>query len=1007
MRLKTHFPIWLLSCIAIGLATCSDLMAEESTLATPEPLPEIVDFNEHIRPIFNQHCTACHGGVKQAADISFVYKDQVLPPEGWIVEPGSPEDSILIQRILEDDPDLVMPPAGHGAALPKRDIALLTRWIEQGAIWTASHWSLAAPKPQTVPEVSDSQWPSQPLDHFVLAKLHDAELKPSPPASGQRWLRRTSLDLIGLPPTLTEQEDFITQYKQDPQAARVAAVDRLLESPAYGERWGSVWLDQVRYADSKGLGLDSRRSVWKYRDWVIDSFNQDLPYDEFTIKQLAGDLLPNPSIEDLVATTAHRLTQSNEEGGTDDEEFRVEAVLDRVNTTWQVWLGTTFGCVQCHSHPYDPFRHEEYYQFTAFFNNTSDVDLDEDWPVANVPLDPTQYNEASQLDRQIQSLKDQIWQAEYKLLGDAKAWQPVESLSAKTNNQTKVGVQRVDNHDEFHTIDTVSRNTDITLEASLPESLTELTAIRLTILPLDPETAISDSEWGFVLSQIDAELTNPKLANSDESESTKLDIQQVLIDEPDPFFDPQLSLDKKSNRGFAAYSRINRPRQAALVLAKPQTVAAQARLKITLKHRVYLLAAFSLISKRGHLAVTDDSRFTDSLTDEKLTTLRERLRHLENQRSKIKSVATPVMKELPEHLRRPTHLFERGLFLTKGEEVCADTPESLPPLILESENHDENGAPIATDRLALAKWLVRPDNPLTARVAVNRVWAQLFGVGLVATEEDFGSSGDLPSHPRLLDYLALRFQNEMGWSMKSLLRELVLSSTYAQSSKSIPESHQQDPRNRLLSRGPRYRLTSEMVRDQALVAAGLLSEHHLGKPVYPPIPGGVWKPFHSGDKWNSTKPGNEQRYRRSIYTYTKRSIPYPMFATFDAPSREFCTPRRLRSNTPLQALMMLNDETFVECANALANQMKQASDDPREQIRNGFLRVLCREPSSGELDDLIELLETPAMESTPEETAVSKATPAERKTETQPNTSNQPLRVIATVLLNLDEAIMK
>ncbi len=933
--------------------------------ATAQPT---IDFNNDIRPIFAKHCTSCHGGVKQAGDISFVYRDQVLPPNGWIVEPGNSEESLLIERVLESDPELRMPPAEHGPALPQHEIDLLTQWIDQGAKWQTSHWAYEAPTSPALPEVSDPNWIRDPIDRFVMARLDADGLQPSPDADPERWLRRVSLDLIGLPPTLEQLDVFCISYAESPETAKQEAVDRLLQSPAFGERWASVWLDQVRYADSKGLGADGRRSVWKYRDWVIDSLNSDLPFDQFTIKQIAGDLLPNSTMEDRIATAAHRLTQSNEEGGTDDEEFRVAAVLDRVNTTWQTWQGVTFGCVQCHSHPYDPFRHEEYYQFAAFFNNTTDCDLNEDWPVAAAPLDKEQYTQASDLDRQIDRLKERIWEQEFQLLSNKSLWRPIVEMTATSNNQTQLEVNRFDDRAEFQTVGTVSRNTDITLTASLPDDMTQLTAIRLTAMPLQPSKAIDDSEWGFVISSIDARLVDREGKLSEE-----LKIESLLIDEPDPFYDPQLSLDPKSNRGFAAYSRINHPRQAALILSSPAKVPPGAHLQVTLKHRVYLLAAFSLITRRGDLAVSDADQFTNSLHEESLAARRDELATLQKKRAAIRSVSVPVMQELPQHLSRSTHVFERGLFLTKGEQVTAGTPQSLPPL-------PEGPA----NRLTLAKWLASDTNPLTARVAVNRFWSQLFGIGIVATEEDFGSSGELPSHPELLDYLAVRFQTEHRWSVKALLREIVLSRTYGQAANVSEELLRRDPENRLLARGPRYRLPSETVRDQALALAGLMSDKQFGPPVHPPIPAGVWQPFQSGDRWEVAKQDSPDRHRRSIYTYIKRSIPYPMFAAFDTPSREFCAPRRLRSNTPLQALMMLNDQTFAECIDALAQRMRDADDQLANQIRYGYRLVTCRPATEEDVQVLVSLAN-----------------------ETRSDSEADGLQSVAAVLLNLDEVVMK
>lgn len=923
-----------------------------------------ISFSKQIRPIFNKHCTACHGGVKQAADISFAYKEQVVAPEGSIVTPGDPDDSELMSRITSEDPDERMPPAKHGHGLTQTEIDLVKQWISEGAKW-GKHWAHEKPQ-RPVIHVQDSDWCRNAIDHFILRKLKSESLDPSPDTTPERWLRRVTLDLIGLPPTPEQRTDFLAAVKSNGDAAYEAAVDRLLDSPQFGERWASVWLDQVRYADSKGLGADSKRNIWKYRDWVIDSLNEDMPFDQFTIKQIAGDLLPDRTIADQIATAGHRLTQTNEEGGTDDEEFRIAAVLDRVNTTWQTWQGVTFGCVQCHSHPYDPIRHEEFYEFAAFFNNTADCDLDNEWPTIDAPIDRNDYTKATQLDRQIESLRNEVWRPEYQLLTDAELWQPLKAIEASTNKATKVKVESKPDHDEFYTVDTISKNTDITLEAPLPEQLKRLVAIRLTALPLDPAKAVSDSEWGFVLAHIEARLLVPG-----EDEPRSVNLSHVIADQPNPMMNPQNSLNAKNNSGFAAFTRINYPRNAAFVLAEPIDVPEGSKIKVTLKHRHFILASFSLIVRRGHLAVSDSESFIQLHRDE-TKAKRKQLKNLVAERVKIKSTKIPILRERAQRFARPAHVFIRGLFLTKGQQVSAGTPKLFPPLP-ESESND---------RLGLARWLVSPNNPLTARVAVNRFWAQLFGTGIVATEEDFGSSGEPPSHPQLLDYLAIRFQHDYGWSTKKLLREIVLSSTYRQSGKYRPELKDRDPQNRWLASGPRFRLPSETVRDQALAISGLLSLKMGGPPVRPPIPAGVWKPFSGGDKWNEAKPGDSNRYRRAIYVYTKRSIPYPMLASFDSPSREFCTPRRLRSNTPIQALMTLNDQSFIECAEALAIRMKESGETITEQVTFGFLAATSRNPSDEEVALLVGL---------------ANAEPE----------SNSSLTAVATALLNLDEVLMK
>lgn len=927
---------------------------------------DLVDFERDVRPILKGHCMECHGGVQQAADLSFIHRDAAMA----VVEVGKPHESLLIERITTSDQDELMPPPEHRAPLDAAQIETLQEWIAQGAQWNLP-WAYQRPVKPTLPEVSNPGWCRQPLDRFILARLDRESIEPAAAAPPQQWLRRVTLDLTGLPPTPQEHDDFLADMDTNVDAAYDRVVDRLLKSPGYGERWASVWLDQVRYADSRGLGLDGRREIWKYRDWVIDALNEDMGFDEFTIKQLAGDLLPQPTIRDLLATAAHRLTQTCEEGGTDDEEFRINAVLDRVSTVWQTWQGITFGCVQCHSHPYDPLQHDEFYKFAAFFNNTADCDLGEELPLLAVPLDVADEARASNLDHRIESLEESIWQREATLLSEPRAdWREIDRLAAEADKNTKIDVEVRDGHVEFFTTDTLSANTSITLTAELPAGIKSVAALRLTLMPRNLDAAEADSEWGFVLSHIKASLVHSG------GDLQPLELIRVIGDEPHPFKNPDDSLNDTTNNGFAAYSRIHYPRQAVLVLKHPIAVSENAKLQVVLNHRITALGAFPLVSRRGRLAISGQAIFTEHLNDPRLNADRAKLVDLRAERNKIPSSMTPVMRERPEHLRRPTHVFIRGLFLTKAQQVHPDVPAAFPAL--------PEDAP--ADRLTLARWLVSDDNPLTARVTVNRIWARLFGIGLVATEEDFGSSGQRPSHPQLLDYLATQFQFEQQWSLKRLLRSLVLSSSYRQDAAIRPELLERDALNQLVARGPRFRLPAEMIRDGALSVSGLLSTTMHGKPVHPPIPDGIWNPFQGGDKWNTPQADDPNRYRRSLYTYTKRSIPYPMFAAFDAPSREFCTPRRLRSNTPLQALMTLNDPTFVECSRALAQKMIGADRQVKEQIAYGFLAVVTRRPSEAELHDLVQLYDQCRSDSASEV---------------------ESLTAVASVLLNLDEITSK
>ena len=898
-----------------------------------------VDFARDVRPILNRRCVACHGGVRQAGGISFIYRDQVFGEADSgerPVVPGDPDLSELLVRVTSGDESLRMPPPEeHPQGLTADEIGTLRRWIEQGAPW-GSHWAFEPPTRHQPPTVENAAWPRQPIDRFVLSRLETAGLQPSDAAEPDRWLRRVSLDLTGLPPTPEQRADFLHSLDRG-EVAYEAAVDRLLASPHFGERWASVWLDQVRYADSRGLGADGRRSIWKYRDWVIDALDADMPFDRFTELQIAGDLLPGAGVAETLPTAVHRLTQTNEEGGTDDEEFRVAAVIDRMSTVWQAWQGVTFGCAQCHSHPYEPIRHDEFYRFMALLNDTADCDLNDDAPHLAVPKDPADVPMADRLDRDVAASRRSLWNREYGVLMDPSVWREVGAMTAETDRDTGVAVRPGLFGPEFRTTSHVERDTTLTLEFAPPADLPLLTGVRFTGLPPDLAAARRDSVWGFVLSHAKLELVT-------DGGAAELALARVVADEPEPIQEPMRTLNAKSAQGYGPYTRQYDPRSCVLVLEEPAELKAGARLRLTLRQNVFLYAAFPQVTRRGRVHVSGDARLSALIDDPKIIADRKRLAGLVKQRRKIPSVNTPVLVRRPPHLSRQTRRFGRGSFLDKQELVTAGVPQSLA------------GERPVTDRLALADWLTSAENPLTARVAVNRFWSRLFGVGLVATEEDFGTSGDEPSHPLLLDDLAVRFRTDMRWSVKRLLRELVLSATYRQSGRRRDDAVAVDPANRLLARGPRVRLPAETLRDQALAVSGLLEPGLHGPPTFPPLPPGVWQPF-ANDKWVTPAVGEPGRYRRSIYTYRKRSIPFPTFTTFDAPSREECTPRRLRSNTPLQALTTLNDTTFREAAVALGVLMRDGEGDDRGRLRAGFVRATCREPASDELDALATLLD--------------------------------------------------
>lgn len=775
---------------------------------------EPVAFNREVRPILNNVCFKCHGGVKEAGGLNLQFREQALgagKSGARAIVPGHPEQSEFIARLVTEDEDERMP-KDH-APLSAAQIDVLKRWIAEGAQWE-EHWAY-------IPPAAVEQ--ERPIDELIEEKLRADGLAFSPEAGRRTFARRVALDLTGLPPSVAMLEGFVAD---DSPEAKEKLVDALLASPAYGERWAAVWLDLARYADSKGYEADRFRDMWRYRDWVIDAFNRDQPYDEFLRDQFAGDLLPEAADEQLIATAFHRNTLANDEGGTDDEEFRSFAIIDRVNTTFDAVLGTTIGCVQCHGHPYDPFVHEDYYRLYAFFNTTADADRNDDAPTRKFTARADR-DRAAQID---------------------------DNLAKK--------------------------ETELRTELAREEHRRALEA------------------W----------------------------------------------LEKASDKETAA--ALPKPVQEAL--AKPiDQRDANTR---------------ALLERHYFTAGPDAARFAPvALLYQQRDTLRQR-------RAAIPECQLPVMQELPPEKTRKTQVFIRGNWLDKGKEVTPATPAIL--------GHWHDAYP--RNRLGFAQWLTNGGHPLTARVHVNRVWEQLFGLGLVETLEDFGSQGDVPIYQEVLDSLARRFQGEWGWSQKKLLREIVLSRVYGQSSKTTAAHYERDPANRRLARGPRFRLTSEQLRDQALQAAGLLNRKSFGPPVMPYQPPGVWLTPYEGSDWK-TSTGDEAG-RRALYTFIRRSATYPSMVTFDAPNREFCQTRRLRTNTPLQALDLLNSPVFAEAHSGLARRMKQAApDDVDAQLRHGFYLVLLHWPAAEELAALRALYEK----------------------------TNGDLTAIATALLNLDEALTK
>lgn len=902
-----------------------------------------VDYNTQIKPLLNKNCITCHGGVKKAAGFSLLFKQEALAPakSGKLaIVPGDADASEMIRRLTLSDPDERMP-LDHPALKPD-EIDLLRRWIDQGARW-GDHWAYQSVEKPDVPAIGtfwsrltaslpgfskdgENAWANNEIDHFILDKLKQDGLTPSPEADRATLIRRVSLDLTGLPPTEKEAADFINDTSPD---AYEKVVDRLLKSPGYGERWAGMWLDLARYADTKGYERDPGRKIWRYRDWLIKAFNDDKPFNQFTVEQLAGDLLPTPTDDQFIATGFHRNTMNNDEGGTQDEEFRVAAVIDRVNTTWDVWQGTTFACIQCHSHPYDPFTHDEYYKFMAFFNNARDEDVTSDTPTL-------------------------------------RFYKPDDSLKV------------------------VSLQQFIKTTVANPEQA-KRTASQVTKLVRTVEPKINSHDFDQL---VNASLLDAKYFGFQDKGSTR--IKNVTLTGR-----PRLLI----AWGTKAPDAVVTVRQGKLdgpVLARVpvpntggqwnDTIQMIPLPQIQGKHNLYL----SLNSPKApkDWVMIKWVSFQPLLPGQPIDAVGEKdqlLLAILN----ADAPQTPIMLDGAGDLARETHVFERGNWLVKGKKVLPDVPKSFPAM-------DPN---LPKNRLGMARWLVNRNNPLTARVAVNRFWEQLFGTGIVETVEDMGTQGIPPTHRELLDFLAVEFMETDQWSMKKLLKKLVMSATYRQQSNASPELLAKDPYNKLLARGPRVRLSAEAVHDQALAVSNLLSPKSYGPSVMPNQPDGIWQSPYDGETWKQST--GEDRHRRALYTYWKRTAPYPSMVTFDSPSREFCQLRRLRTNTPLQALVTLNDPVYVEAAQHLADYMSNHGKSPEGQIQAGFRQIMLRDLPSKKLAVLVRLYRTTEQyyrTRLPEaENLLDK--PGFDCTKVSPQLA--ALTVTANTMLNLDEVVTK
>jgi len=881
-----------------------------------------IDFTLQVKPIINKYCITCHGGVRQKGGFSLLFREEALAKTKSgkrAIIPGDAANSEVIKRITLKDPDDRMP--YRHDPLSKANIAILRRWINEGAQW-GKHWAYVPVTKVEVPSVK-GKWVQNEVDNFIEQKLQENDLKPSLRAEKYYLLRRVSLDLIGMPAPDHLALKFLNGNSNHDYSD---LVDSLLASPHYGEKWTGMWMDLARYADTKGYEKDEARNMWKYRDWLIDAFNEDKPYDRFLTEQIAGDLLPDATDQELIATVFQRNTMTNDEGGTDNEEFRTSAVVDRVNTTWDAIMGTTFGCVQCHSHPYDPFKHDEYYKFLAFFNNTRDEDTQDDYPLLRHYNDTMQ----QQLSEVVDWFRENDSQQKAK---DAatflKTWQP-------------------------------SYNT------SICDSFTN--------------SVVGDPTWIIFRNNAVCRMKNVALNN-----------KENLIFRYGGFYGGgiwKIHLDSANGEVIA-----NVPLHKTKEDGWEWQIEETALKPVTGKHDLYFTYTNPNLKNSMNTGVRIDwLYFTDHFPgignkgyQEMKNTFWKLLR------SKVPS--TPVMMENPASMRRETFVFERGNWLVKGDRVEPDVPNSLNPF---PERAPRN-------RMGLAMWLTSSQNPLTSRALVNRVWEQLLGTGLAETLEDLGSQGIAPTHMELLNWLSYQFMYEYKWSIKKLIRTIVLSATYQQDSKISDELLEKDPNNKLYARSARVRLSAEQIRDQALCISGAMSSKMYGPSVYPYQPKGLWlSPYNSTD-WEQS--AGEDQYRRAVYTFWKRSAPYPSMVTFDGIARNVCTARRIRTNTPLQALTTLNDSAYIDMARHFAYRLQhEAGNEITQQIKKGYEVATYHAIDRKSLDALLDLYNAAFAKF---KNNVDKTCEMVGVMSNHTNAETAALIVVTNAILNLDEVIMK
>jgi hypothetical protein len=1057
---------------------------EPTSIAQTRPGQKAVDFNRDIRPILSDTCFTCHGPDEQTqqAGLRLDTREGAFADRGGyqVIVPGKAAESRLFQRVSAKEEHLRMPPPTADRKLTQQQIELLRRWIDEGARWE-THWAYAPPKRPSLPAVQNSAWTKNPIDAFILSRLEREGLKQSPQADKTTLLRRLSFDLTGLPPTTAELDAFLSDTSPD---AYEKQVGRLLGSPRYGERMAMQWLDLSRYADTHGYHIDSHRDMWHWRDWVIAAFNRNLPFDQFTTQQLAGDLLTDPTPEQKLATGFNRNHMINFEGGAIAEEYQTEYVVDRVETTSAVWMAMTMGCARCHDHKYDPIRQKDFYRFFAFFNTIPEKGLDGTMgnaqPMIQLPSN-AQALELKRLKQEIKVREEVLSEAKVNPLLEAwqRDWSQSRNLSTQPPTEGLVAHYELDGHlsdtsGRYHHAKTLRGA--VTFGANAVglggefNGETHLTFGR-EVGDFERDKPFSIAFWFNKGGSAGQELTllqrmAPQKGGyeltfdgsepvGDLKRGSHLYVRLVSRLKDDSLQGIQIKTRTRVRMGALQHLVLNYDgsgKAAGLRLfldAKPLEVEVlQDQLTGSIRNsgqlevgnksfgnpykgnlddlRIYerqlSQAEIEQLSFHEPIRFTLSSEPRKQLSENQMKARREKLREyfltyeapepyrqnyaeltqLKKEKAALDKVVptSMVMEEMEKP--RETHVLGRGDYRNLGEKVQAGVPSSLPPL----------PAGVPQTRLGLARWLCDPSHPLTARVAVNRYWQMYFGHGIVKTTEDFGSQGEAPVHPELLDWLATEFV-QSGWDIKRMQRLMVTSEAYRQSSRVTPELVERDPENRLLARGPRFRLPAEMVRDNALAASGLLNGEIGGPSVSPYQPKGLWEEMAFGDVFSAqtyVQSKGKDLYRRSMYTFWKRTVPPPSLATFDAPDREKCTARRALTNTPLQALVLMNDPTYVEAARALAQRtLVEAGGNHAKRVQFAFRQVTGRRPSTEEVQLLTSLAQKQmALYRNNKQGASELVRVGESPVNGKLNSSELAAwTVVASSILNLDETITK